>query len=1622
MYELRKGDPPTCCFCPKGKNEHLIVRCEVFLKTPVKKRMQIICADKRCVRCFRPGHVARDCPSKAKCRKCKGEHNTHLHKVFEKNDRSKFVNNIPSDDEYHDGLEDGEEPNDPEEEDQLNTYRASEVRGPAVQVNHAILPVIPVRLRNGKKSVRVNALLDSGATSNLMSHQLRKELGLDGPSFKTRVALACGVVKEIEKTKVSCNIVIPQRGERVLHACAVEDALGDLEAIDWNRVKDSYSHLRSVHFPEHVPGQVQLLLGVNEWDLILPQEIPISGKEGDPVAIYTQLGWTACGYLDDGVREQHQIKRFSELYARASFNRAKASELEIKEASVERITSLHAYERCLRDGFGLDKNEYRDLYQQRKLPCPLDDLLRRERKSKAVTHDLPPLMYQKLENKLKRTHTSEAEEGDLAQVVIESGGFPPPSDSQARSMDIDQCQFSKAFEDELAKKILSEWEPEVRPEDESPSLSAEQVRCWKLLQEERVFQDGYYIMPVLWKVGEPTLEPDYTHALQRLNHLMRHLQRHGMTEKYDEQIRGHINSGYLEPVENYSGKFYLPHFAVIREDKTTTKLRQVFDGAASRKGGRSLNSAISAGPKLITDLVQVLMYYRAHRVALAGDIREMFLQVRLFPKDRVYHHILHRKDESSPVEELQWTRHPFGSAGSPAVAIATLKLHAKDHRHEYPVAARDVLQHSLVDDILSSFPTEEEAVLARQEWSEMCSKAGMQVRKFITNSPEVFEQIPPELREKKADLSIDVQDLDGEHMLKTLGMKYNVKADEFSYSLDLSDSPSVEDWTKRTILTCYARFYDPLGLLAPFTLIPRRIFQGLWREERGWDDKLGKITEWQEWLESAENDVHKIRIPRCVTRLLRDGSAKIQDQTLHAFADASSQALGVAIYLVTVYEDGKVVTNNVRSRSKLAQLKPTTVPRLELAAAVMAVETAQNVISTYGVDKITYYTDSTTTLLWLRTLHRQLKQFVANRVMKILSRSKLEDWLYVNTSENPADIPSRGALAAELLESSLWWQGPEFLRELRQPDQPDLKVKPEQREEFNKETKDLFEETPAEVAYRFQDSGVEFEPLHCDDQKLDYLKEALDAVRDKLVGDKLTQKEADEQLLLRLIAGAQQSAWPELSEGFCKPSHPLARLSPRKDHQGLFRATTRISLSKDVDVSSTPILLPHNEHITWLIVKDFHESNLRHAGGPAYLLSRIRKDYWIHRGTRLVQNVLKKCLECKFKRAKPSHAPEAPLPYFRLPTKEPITAFTDVGVDCAGPWEVNVGRRTEKRWIILFICTTTKAIFVEVIESLSTEAVLMALDLLSARRGMPTTVRSDNGTNFRGASKELNNLLLNDQDKLEQNSHKITWVFNTPLSPHQGGLWERTIGTLKRAMEKTMTCDQYLSHKLRAEEFRVLVTVAEGFVNHRPLTAVSMEAGDLAPITPADFCLCNPSVGFHPPAQGGISRYTSHQKRWALLQEYQDMLWKRLRREVVPKYAEFRRSWLRNKTNLRRGDIVIVMEPNSKGVHRIGRVLEVFPGIDGIARNANVKVLKSVEEIEEEMASKRTKMTAEVLVGHKIYQRSLASLAVLASTEEIERVRKADLPPVPSMEESISADSSEKAAFAAELGLVSSDL
>ena len=175
--------------------------------------------------------------------------------------------------------------------------------------------------------------------------------------------------------------------------------------------------------------------------------------------------------------------------------------------------------------------------------------------------------------------------------------------------------------------------------------------------------------------------------------------------------------------------------------------------------------------------------------------------------------------------------------------------------------------------------------------------------------------------------------------------------------------------------------------------------------------------------------------------------------------------------------------------------------------------------------------------------------------------------------------------------------------------------------------------------------------------------------------------------------------------------------------------------------------------------------------------------------------------------------------------------------------------------------------------------------------------------------------------------------------------------------------------------------------DHCTLTTVSKERGDFVPNSPANFSTTGDAAGFatqsqspSPTAQGGrhplergggrdgdnmkksgkSAKNTTHQLRWV--------------------------------------DIEVIMKPNSEGVHRLSRVFEVFTGVNSIARNTNIRVWKTPEEIEEEITSKTKKMTAEILVGQKIYQRSPASLAVLASTEGIERVHRADLQPVPDLD------------------------
>ena len=159
----------------------------------------------------------------------------------------------------------------------------------------------------------------------------------------------------------------------------------------------------------------------------------------------------------------------------------------------------------------------------------------------------------------------------------------------------------------------------------------------------------------------------------------------------------------------------------------------------------------------------------------------------------------------------------------------------------------------------------------------------------------------------------------------------------------------------------------------------------------------------------------------------------------------------------------------------------------------------------------------------------------------------------------------------------------------------------------------------------------------------------------------------------------------------------------------------------------------NRNYVVILLVQDLHEKH-SHVGRE-HTLALVRQQYWISRGKSFVRKIVNDCLHCKRRRAKLNVPLMASLPEERLAFGEP--PFANTGVDYFGPMNVKRGRVVEKRRGCLFTCLTKHAVHVELAGDLSTDSFIMAFRRFRARRGNPTTMRSDKGSNFVGAKREL---------------------------------------------------------------------------------------------------------------------------------------------------------------------------------------------------------------------------------------------------------------------------------------------
>ncbi|XP_071944711.1 uncharacterized protein [Antedon mediterranea] len=238
----------------------------------------------------------------------------------------------------------------------------------------------------------------------------------------------------------------------------------------------------------------------------------------------------------------------------------------------------------------------------------------------------------------------------------------------------------------------------------------------------------------------------------------------------------------------------------------------------------------------------------------------------------------------------------------------------------------------------------------------------------------------------------------------------------------------------------------------------------------------------------------------------------------------------------------------------------------------------------------------------------------------------------------------------------------------------------------------------------------------------------------------------------------------------------LRNLDPILGDDGLLRIGGR-SENLEIDYNQKhPIILPADNHVATLIAR-YHHRRVAHQGRHITEGAIRSGGYWVIGRKRLVSTMIYKCVTCRKLRGKTATQKMADLPLDRITPSPP---FTSVGIDVFGPWNVT-SRRTRggsansKRWAVIFSCMSTRAVHIEVLETMTASSLINALRRFFALRGPARIIQSDRGTNFVGAVRELNLQIGTHDVKNFLQSKGCKWIFNPPHSSHMGGAWERMI-------------------------------------------------------------------------------------------------------------------------------------------------------------------------------------------------------------------------------------------------------
>lgn len=1082
-------------------------------------------------------------------------------------------------------------------------------------------------------------------------------------------------------------------------------------------------------------------------------------------------------------------------------------------------------------------------------------------------------------------------------------------------------------------------------------------------------------------------------------------------EILDDELDNHVKSG--------GTVYYIAHQMALNPGSKSTPVRCVFNGSQQYKGF-SLNSSVALGPEeIMNDLTGMLLRFREGLYAAQGDIKKMFYAIKVEYEEEMCQLWVWKFAGEEKIRTFAMGRLIMGNKSSTNYSTIAVQETAKllDFKTRFPVAYNALVKDTYVDNVLLTSDTTEELVKGIEDIEFVAGHGNMFFKPWIKSG----EDIP--IQTIQVSLPNAVQ-ADEE---KALGLSWDVKPDLLSVKpAMLADkkkggvavltavdngafilNPSLT-LTLRLCLSVHAQSFDPLGFVLPVRMVGNILFRKTLqflktlnldaKRKIPWDTAIENFDAdhrfYDRWLDyfSMLNSLKNAVFNRSYKPPNFDPSVK---PVLVTFCDGNEDAFGVIVYALWSLLDGTKTSRFILAKAKLGPLlNKGEVVKNELSGSVLAARAMCWIKSHTGLEfsHSVHFLDSRIVQDMMLKESYGFNTFAGLRVSELQKKTDLTKWFHIASSENIADILTKGSTPDHIGQNSLYQTGPLWLieNESSWPITVRTPLTAEQLETVKRFEKVIKPVIPIKLFGPIKPKLEDYVPgsRSSDTSQLCLLASAVGPATFEL--DELMSRCGNLRKLINSTAYVLRLVGRKHNKLGCAAKvSPIDNIIPvdSSEHSDAWnylihweqqqrfdksRCEGLVPVFIEFHLSNYPILVSQallggrvrnfpqgygNGRIPiipygrfgLLIVQHYHQKYHRDIDTT---VAMVRADVWVIQARKLASRIDSRCIICKLKRKTMASQIMGDLPVYRFDNTSP--AWSVCLMDLWGPITirddcVKKGPRVMKKvYGVIYSCALTRAVHLDVAIDYSSLGIMHTLRRLLARRGNVRKIISDPGTQLKGASTELKRWRKgwSMKELIEYGADKgLEWEFIMADSQHQNGASEILVKlvkgvtkTLARAMGET---------RLSLNDLFTLLDECANLVNERPIGLKPNSQTDPEYLSPNSLLLgrCSDRISAGPFESKEVfnNKTSDFSSRFLKVQRITDQFWKIWQKLFFPTLI-VRQKWHHQKRNLCVGDICKLKDSNAiRGDWRICEVIKVYPDAQNVVRNVDVKVAAKVD-------------------------------------------------------------------------------